>query len=59
VAKYFLYHDVRWNDTPNERGSKIEKRIASLLEEKVGWSAEHMHPGKTWGDAITEAKTDE
>jgi nitrate reductase gamma subunit len=59
VAKYFLYHDVRWNDTPNERGSKIEKRITSLLQEKVGWSAEHMHPGKTWGDAISEVKTDE
>jgi nitrate reductase gamma subunit len=56
VAKYFLYHDVRWNDTPNERGSKIEKRIAELLKQKVGWSAPHIKTGKSWGEVITDNK---
>ncbi|MDX9857291.1 MAG: hypothetical protein RBT76_05840 [candidate division Zixibacteria bacterium] len=53
VAKYFLYHSVRWNDTPNERGSKMEKRVMELLNQKVGWSAPHMGAGKTWADAVT------
>ncbi|MBD3404047.1 hypothetical protein GF420_14235 [candidate division GN15 bacterium] len=53
VAKYFLYHSVRWNDTPNERGSKLEQRVLELLQMKVGWSAPHMHPGKSWGEAVT------
>lgn len=57
VAKYFLYHSVRWNDEPNERGSKMEKRVIELLNQKVSWSAPHMGAGKTWAEAVTsEAK---
>lgn len=56
VAKYFLYHAVRWNDEPNERGSKIEAHIIKSLSQKVGWSAPHMHTGKTWGEVITETE---
>lgn len=55
VAKYFLYHSVRWNDTPNERGSKIEKHIMELLNEKISWSGEHIKTGKTWGEAVQES----
>lgn len=54
VAKYFLYHAVRWNDEANERGSKIEKRILELLQEKVGWSAPHIKTGETWAEVVTE-----
>ncbi|MEW5923114.1 MAG: respiratory nitrate reductase subunit gamma [Candidatus Zixiibacteriota bacterium] len=54
VAKYFLYHSVRWNDEPNERGSKIEKHIMELLNEKIGWSGEHVKTGKTWAEAVQE-----
>ncbi|MEZ5360336.1 MAG: hypothetical protein R3F48_16085 [Candidatus Zixiibacteriota bacterium] len=56
VAKYFLYHAVRWNDEPNERGSKIEAHIIASLSKKVGWSAPHIQTGKTWGEVITETK---
>jgi nitrate reductase gamma subunit len=56
VAKYFLYHAVRWNDEPNVRGSKIEKRIAELLNQKVGWSGAHIQTGQTWGEVIKEPK---
>ncbi len=61
VAKYFLYHSVRWNDEPSERGSKLEKSIMKMLEKKVGWSAPHMHGDKTWAEAVTttEKKNDE
>ncbi|MCB2202268.1 respiratory nitrate reductase subunit gamma [bacterium] len=53
VAKYFLYHSVRWNDEPNERGSKMEARVIELLGQKIGWSAPHMGTGKTWAEAVT------
>lgn len=53
VAKYFLYHAVRWNDEPNERGARVEARLMELLNKKVGWSAPHMNTGKTWGEAVT------
>ena len=56
VAKYFLYHSIRWNDERNERGSEIEKRIAELLQQKIGWSAPHIRTGESWGEAVTEAK---
>lgn len=56
VAKYFLYHAVRWHDTPNERGSQIEKAIMKNLERKVGWNASHIQTGKTWGEVVSEVK---
>jgi len=58
VAKYFLYHDIRWNDEPNERGSKLEKSLMAHLSHKVGWSADHIATGKTWGEVVTEGKDD-
>jgi len=56
VAKYFLYHSVRWNDEPNLRGSKIEKRLLALLQRKVGWSADHIQTGKSWAEVVKEMK---
>ncbi|PKK82495.1 MAG: nitrate reductase [candidate division Zixibacteria bacterium HGW-Zixibacteria-1] len=55
VAKYFLYHSVRWNDEPNERGSKIEKHIMELLNEKVGWNGAHVKTGKSWAEVVQES----
>ncbi len=54
VAKYFLYHAVRWNDEPNERGSAIEKAIVANLGRKVGWGAEHIQTDETWATVVTE-----
>ena len=53
VAKYFLYHSVRWNDEPNFKGSAIEKRIITLLGNKVGWGAPHIQTGESWMDVVT------
>ncbi len=58
VAKYFLYHAVRWNDQPNERGSKIEQSLLRLLDQKVGWSAAHIQTGKSWSDVVKEMKNE-
>ncbi len=54
VAKYFLYHKVRWEDEPNRPGSEIEKRVKQALGYRVDWAAPHIQQGKTWGEVTTE-----
>ena len=52
-AKYFLYHDVRWDDRPLVSGSAMEKRLRASLEFGVTWSADHVGPGRTWAEVAT------
>lgn len=52
-AKYFTYHNVRWEDEPNFRGGKLEKKIREALNFGVSWSAPHMKTGKTWAEVAT------
>lgn len=54
VAKYFLYHAIRWNDEPNVKNSALEKRLIALLGQKVGWSASHIQTGESWADVATK-----
>ncbi|MGD9202672.1 MAG: nitrate reductase, partial [Chitinispirillia bacterium] len=56
VAKYFTYHEIRWNDEPIEPGSPLEKKIEKLMGQKVTWSAPHIRGEgkKTWVDIATE-----
>lgn len=58
LAKYFLYHKVRWSDEPNLPGSRIEGQVRDLLGEPVRWSASHVRGDgrKTWGDVAMEDK---
>ena len=58
VAKFFLYHDVRWNDQPNARGSKIEKHIIELLGQKVTWSAPHVRGDRTWKEVARDTSNE-
>ena len=53
-AKYFTYHEVRWEDSPNIKGGKIEKKIKQALNFGVSWSAPHVKTGKTWGEIATK-----
>ncbi len=55
IAKYFTYHNVRWDDTPNMRGSSIEAKIAECLTYKPTWSAAHVGADgkKNWVDIAT------
>jgi len=55
-TKWFMYHDIRWNDEVNTVGSKLEKRIQAQLAYKVDWAAPHIQGGgtKTWVDVATE-----
>jgi nitrate reductase gamma subunit len=59
VAKYFLYHSVRWEDEPNVRGGKLDQVLQAQLARKVGWSAPHISSEKTWGEVVTETTKDE
>jgi len=51
-AKYFLYHDVRWDDRPVERGSAMERRLRAALDFGVTWSADHVG-ARSWAEAAT------
>lgn len=48
--KYFLYHSVRWEDTPNMKGSRIETAVLENLRLKPTWAAPHIGADgeKTW-----------
>jgi nitrate reductase gamma subunit len=49
-TKYFTYHSVRWEDTPNKPGSKMSEQIGELLNQPVTWAAPHIGADgeKTW-----------
>jgi nitrate reductase gamma subunit len=51
-AKSFAYHLVRWDDVPNLRGSKLEKKLGPLLNQPVSWSAPHIEAITRWSDAV-------
>ena len=56
VAKYFTYHEVRWNDEPLTPGGRMEKEVLELLSQPVTWSAAHLNADgkKNWVDIATE-----
>jgi nitrate reductase gamma subunit len=56
VAKYFTYHEVRWNDEPIVVGGRLEKKVKKLLDQPVTWAGPHVHADgkKTWVDIATE-----
>jgi nitrate reductase gamma subunit len=56
IGKYFAYHAIRWNDTPNLPGGKQEKKIADVLGQKVTWAAPHIDGKgeKSWANLATE-----
>ena len=53
VLKFFTYHFVRWDDTPNLRGGAYERIIAEYLQRPVAWSAPHIQQGKSWAEVAT------
>jgi nitrate reductase gamma subunit len=56
VAKYFTYHQVRWDDAPNLNDPRMIARIEANLARPVGWSAPHIQSGKSWAEVATEVK---
>lgn len=56
VAKYFTYHQVRWDDRPNLNEAQQQAKILANLKRPVGWSAPHIQSDKSWAEAATEVK---
>jgi len=52
-AKYFTYHQVRWEDEPNRKGGKLESKVKEALKFGVNWAAPHIKTGKTWAEVAT------
>jgi nitrate reductase gamma subunit len=61
IAKYFTYHNIRWDDTANRRGSDIEARLAECLAFRPTWSATHVGADgkKTWAEIATSSPVQE
>ncbi|MFO8173234.1 MAG: respiratory nitrate reductase subunit gamma [Gemmatimonadota bacterium] len=61
VAKYFTYHEVRWDDEPLERGGKMEKELQALLGQSPTWAGPHVGADgkRTWVDIATDTGSKE
>ncbi len=61
MAKYFLYHEVRWNDEPIRESSAMEKEVTALLGQPVTWAAPHIGADgkKNWVDIVTADMAEE
>ena len=57
IMKLFFryYHQLRWDDVTNTRGSFIESKIRGLLDLPVTWSAPHIAPGKKWSEVASQS----
>ena len=55
VMKYFMYHDIRWGDTPTNYSPENQKKIGEVLQYPVSWAAPHIADGgrKTWVQVAT------
>jgi hypothetical protein len=53
-AKHFTYNLIRWDDTPNFRGSALERNLAPLLDQRITWAAPHMQTISKWSDIASE-----
>jgi nitrate reductase gamma subunit len=60
VGKYFAYHSIRWDDTPNLAGGPQEATIQRLLAYRVSWPAPHIkgNGDKTWADLALSNPTE-
>jgi len=54
IAKYFLYHNVRWDERDNVAGGTIERHVAEYLMYRPTWAAPHIGAGgRTWTEIAT------
>lgn len=59
VAKFFMFHQIRWDDEPQDR--RMERELSVLLAQPVTWSAPHVGADgeRDWTDVATARMTDE
>ncbi len=53
--KYFLYHDIRWDDKPNINSPETNAKINVVLNYPITWSAKHIsgYGKNTWAEVAT------
>jgi len=54
ITKFFAYFWIRWDDKPNLRGSKMERKLEKWLNKPVSWSAPHIPSGRKWAEVASE-----
>lgn len=57
VGKFFSYHNVRWDDTPNVFSAANQRALGDALVKPISWSAPHIggdKAGRKWVDAVTQ-----
>jgi nitrate reductase gamma subunit len=59
IAKYFTYHEIRWDDKPQDE--RMKKELRGLLSQPVSWSATHIKADgkKNWIDLTTKKMNDD
>ena len=55
--KYFLWHEVRWNDTPSRLKEGHQIALYENLSREVTWGAPHirMNERQTWADVVSKS----
>ncbi len=55
--KFFLYHKVKWDDSPLTPGSPLESAVKQNLQYRPTWKAAHIEADgkKTWQDIASSA----
>ena len=58
VAKYFTYHQVRWDDEPLTAGGRLEREANRLLGQPLTSAAPHVNANGSmnWVDVATEER---
>jgi nitrate reductase gamma subunit len=61
ATKYFMYHEVRWNDEPIRENEAMAEEVQALLGQTVTWAAAHLGADgkKNWVDIATADVSEE
>jgi nitrate reductase gamma subunit len=61
ATKYFMYHEVRWNDEPIRGNKAMRKEVMEMLGQAPTWAAPHLGADgkKTWVDIATADVSEE
>jgi nitrate reductase gamma subunit len=61
ATKYFMYHEVRWNDEPIRGNEAMRKEVMEMLGQSPTWAAPHLGADgkKTWVDIATADVSEE
>jgi nitrate reductase gamma subunit len=61
ATKYFMYHEVRWNDEPIRGNEAMRKEVMEMLGQAPTWAAPHLGADgkKNWVDIATADVSEE